>query len=57
MNTDAKLIIEKCLDDKIEEYRLIVKSDLAKLSIVQLESFNNKIADLEYAKQQLKGDK
>ncbi len=57
MNTDAKLIIEKCLDDKIEEYRLIVKSDLAKLSIAQLELFNNKIADLEYAKQQLKGDK
>jgi len=57
MNTNAKLIIEKCLDDKIEEYRLIVKSDLAKLSIAQLESFNNKIADLEYAKQQLKGDK
>jgi hypothetical protein len=57
MNTNAKLIIEKCLDDKIEEYRLIVKSDLAKLSIAQLELFNNKIADLEYAKQQLRGDK
>jgi len=57
MNKDATLIIEQCLDEKIEEYRLILKSDLAKLSLYQLETFNNKIADLEYAKSQLKGDK
>jgi|LauGreDrversion4_2_1035121.scaffolds.fasta_scaffold4816265_2 hypothetical protein len=57
MNKDATLIIEQCLDEKIEECRLILKSDLAKLSLSQLETFNNKIADLEYAKSQLKGDK
>jgi hypothetical protein len=57
MNKNTKLIIEKCLNDKIEELRLIVKTEMKNLSITQLETFNNMISDLEYAKTELKGDK
>ena len=57
MNKEAKMIIENCIDEKIEELRLIVKTELKNLSLTQLETFNNMIADLEYAKTELKGDK
>ena len=56
MNKEAKMIIENCIDEKIEELRLIVKTELKNLSLTQLETFNNMIADLEYAKTELKGD-
>jgi len=57
MRNDAKDIIRKCLNDKIDEYCLIIKTDMKKLSLSQLENLNHMISDLEYAKTQLEGDK
>ena len=57
MRNDAKDIIRKCLNDKIDEDCLIIKTDMKKLSLSQLENLNHMISDLEYAKTQLEGDK
>lgn len=57
MKNDAKDIIRKYLYDKIDEYALIIKTDIKKLSLSQLEDLNNRIADLNYALKELEGDK
>lgn len=57
MKKDAVDIILNCLQEKLEDLRLTMRMDLKKMSLSQIEQFNNKIYDLEYAIKELKGDK
>ena len=56
MKNDAKDIIRRCLNDKIDEYTLIIKMDMKKLTLNQTDDLNCRIADLEYARTQLEGE-
>ena len=57
MKKDAVDIILNCLQEKLEDLRLTIRMDLNKMTLSQIEQFNNKIHDLEYAIKELKGDK
>jgi len=57
MKKDAVDIILNCLQEKLEDLRLTLRMDLKKMTLSQIEQFNNKIYDLEYAIKELKGDK
>ena len=57
MKKDAVDIILNCLQEKLEDLRLTIRMDLKKMTLSQIEQFNNKIHDLEYAIKELKGDK
>ena len=57
MKKDAVDIILNCLLEKLEDLRLTLRMDLKKMTLFQIEQFNNKIYDLEYAIKELKGDK
>jgi len=57
MKKDAVDIILNCLLEKLEDLRLTLRMDLKKMTLSQIEQFNNKIYDLEYAIKELKGDK
>jgi hypothetical protein len=57
MNNYNKDVIRRCLNEKIEEYCLIIKSDMKKMTLAQIEDLNNRIADLETAREELEGER
>ena len=54
MKKDTVDIIMNCLQEKLEDLRLTLRMDLKKMTLSQIEQFNNKIQDLEYAVKELK---